>query len=178
MRVRFSFIAFRGGVILAVLAAAVSAGALRAEPVIPPVRPAPRIAFTLDDLKAQMPQSKEGNLRLEVPEIWNSAGDPEVQNVLTGKMVETMGQIALETARNAEGKRIRIARTMIVCCAAHPRVYSLAIEFAGRAPELKESAWVRVIGTVSYKEEEGKAVAILLVKGISEVAKPEVLMLK
>jgi uncharacterized membrane protein YcgQ (UPF0703/DUF1980 family) len=142
------------------------------------VRPIPKIPFTLDDLKAQKPQNREGNFLLEVPDIANSDGDQELQNVLAGQTVETTGQVMSEGANSPGANRLRIVRTMIVCCALHPRQYAVVLEFPGKAPDFKELSWVKVIGAISYKEESGKAVPIVLVREIKEIPAPKALMLQ
>ena len=44
-------------------------------------------SFTLEDLKAQVPQSKDGNFILDVPELYYTGGDFEVHHVLTGQSI-------------------------------------------------------------------------------------------
>ena len=74
---------------------------------------------------------------------------------------------------NADGNRLRIVRSLIQCCAAHARQYSNIIEFAGKAPALKEMTWVKVVGTMSYKQEGGKTVPVVIVKEIKETTNPD-----
>lgn len=59
--------------------------------------------FTLADLEAQVPKSKAGNFILEVPELYYTAGDKEVQSVITGQMVETVAQVLPEKVNNEDG---------------------------------------------------------------------------
>lgn len=129
--------------------------------------------FTLDDFKAQIPLSAQGSFLLEIPQILNTAADPEVQAVVAGCSVETCGQVMAETGFNPDGRRLRVARSQIQCCVTHAREYSVVLDFAQKAPAFQEMAWVKLLGTLSYEQQGGKPVAVILVKEIQEVAKPE-----
>jgi uncharacterized membrane protein YcgQ (UPF0703/DUF1980 family) len=130
-------------------------------------------SFTLEDLKAQVPMSKEGNFILEVPELFYTAGDKEVQTVLTGQSVETIAQVMPEKLNNADGKRLRILRLLVQCCAADARPFSGPIEFSEKAPEFKEMTWVKVVGKMGYKQEGGQTVPMIEVKKIEETTAPD-----
>jgi len=141
-----------------------------AEPAAPAV-PA-KGGITLADLKAQIPQNKEGVFLIEIPMILSTATDLEVQALLAGQPVETTAQIMPETLDNAGGKFLRIFRSQLLCCATHARQCSVAIEFAGKAPALKEQAWVTLVGTLSYRREDRKIVPVIVVREIREVPSP------
>ncbi len=134
-------------------------------------------SFTLEDLKAQVPQSKEGNFILEVPELYYTAGDVEVQRVLTGQPVETKAQVMPEKVNNAEGKRLRILRLLVQCCAADARPYSVPVEFKEKAPVFKDMTWVEVKGTMSYRKEGDQTVPVVQVTSITETTAPDNAML-
>lgn len=134
-------------------------------------------SFTLADLKAQVPQSKEGNFVLEVPELYYTAGDKEVQGVLNGQPVETTAQVLPEKVNNEDGKRLRIFRLLVQCCAADARPYSVPVEFTEKAPTLKDMTWVKVVGKMSYKQEGGQTVPVILASSISETTSPDNAML-
>lgn len=133
--------------------------------------------FTLADLKAQVPQSKEGNFILEVPELYYTAGDKEVQGVLAGQMVETTAQVLPEKVNNADGKRLRIFRLLVQCCAADARPYSVPVEFAEKAPALKDMTWVKIVGKMAYKQENGQTVPMIQASSIAETTSPDNAML-
>jgi hypothetical protein len=133
----------------------------------------PRRALTFADLKAQFPQNKDGQFLMEVPSIVNTSTDREAQSLLTGQSVETTGQLMPETIGNADGKSLRITRSQLQCCAEHARQCSVALQFSEKAPALKELAWVRLVGTISYKQEDGKTVPVVIVKEIKEIAAPK-----
>ena len=129
--------------------------------------------FTLEDLKAQVPQSKEGNFILEVPELYYTGGDVEVQKVLTGQMVETIAQVLPEKVNNAEGHRLRIFRMLVQCCAADARPYSVPVDFGKKAPEFKEMAWIKVVGKMGYKKEGDQTVPIIEATKVEETTAPD-----
>jgi uncharacterized membrane protein YcgQ (UPF0703/DUF1980 family) len=134
-------------------------------------------SFTLDDLKAQVPMSKEGNFILEVPELYYTAGDKEVQGVLAGQSVETTAQVMPEKVNNEDGKRLRILRMLVQCCAADARPYSVPVEFTEKAPTFKDMTWVKVVGIMGYKQEGGQLVPVIQAKDIKETTAPDNAML-
>jgi uncharacterized membrane protein YcgQ (UPF0703/DUF1980 family) len=129
-------------------------------------------SFTLEDLKKQVPPSKEGNFILEVPEIYYTAGDLEVQKVITGQPVETIAQVLPEKVNNANGHRLRVFRMLVQCCAADARPYSVPVDFGKKAPEYKDMTWVKVTGTMSYKKEGDQTVPIIEATKIEETTAP------
>ncbi|MDB6072961.1 MAG: hypothetical protein JWO89_601 [Verrucomicrobiaceae bacterium] len=133
--------------------------------------------FTLDDLKAQVPMSKEGNFILEVPELYYTAGDKEVQGVLAGQSVETTAQVLPEKVNNAEGKRLRVFRLLVQCCASDARPYSVPVEFVEKAPTLKEMSWIKVVGKMAYRTEGGQIVPVIEATSVKETTAPENSML-
>lgn len=129
--------------------------------------------FTLEDLKAQVPQSKEGNFILEVPELYYTGGDVEVQKVLTGQSVETIAQVLPEKVNNEDGHRLRVFRMLVQCCAADARPYSVPVDFGKKAPEFKDMTWVKVVGTMIYKKEGDQTVPIIEATNIEETTAPD-----
>lgn len=129
--------------------------------------------FSLEDLKAQVPQSKEGNFILEVPELYYTGGDAEVQRVLTGQMVETTAQVLPEKVNNAEGHRLRIFRMLVQCCAADARPFSVPVDFGKKAPDFKDMTWVKVVGKMSYKKEGDQTVPVIEDAKVEETTAPD-----
>lgn len=136
--------------------------------------------YTLDDLKKVVDTSPEGNLMLEVDQLFFTNGDQELQRVLLGQPVETTGQIILERdERNPNGNRLRIFRFMVTCCAADAQRVSIPIEFDGDVEipdlengEFREMSWVKISGVMAYPEEEGRANAVVRVRSIEKSEKP------
>ncbi len=130
-------------------------------------------AFTLADLKAQVPQSKDGNFLLDVPEIFYTAGDKEVQSVLEGQLVETIAQVLPEKVNNPNGTRLRIFRLLIQCCAADARPLSIPVEFGKTPPKFKDMTWVKVVGKISFKNENKQVVPLIEATSMIETAEPD-----
>jgi hypothetical protein len=133
--------------------------------------------FTLADLEAQVPKSEAGNFILDVPEIYYTGGDVEVQSVLKGQSVETIAQILPEKVNNDDGHRLRIFRMLVQCCAADARPYSIPVDFGKKAPDYKEMSWVKIVGTMTYKQEGGQTVPVLEAKTIEETTAPDQTMI-
>lgn len=134
-------------------------------------------SFTLADLEAQVPKSEAGNFILDVPEIYYTGGDLEVQNVLKGQSVETIAQILPEKVNNDDGHRLRIFRMLVQCCAADARPYSIPVDFGKAAPEYKEMTWVKIIGTMDYLQEGGQTVPVLHATSVEETTAPDQTMI-
>jgi hypothetical protein len=134
-------------------------------------------SFTLADLEAQVPKSEAGNFILDVPEIYYTGGDVEVQSVLKGQSVETIAQILPEKVNNDDGHRLRIFRMLVQCCAADARPYSIPVDFGKKAPDYKEMSWVKIVGTMTYKQEGGQTVPVLEAKTIEETTAPDQTMI-
>lgn len=129
--------------------------------------------FTLADLEKQVPRSKDGNFVLEVPEIYYTAGDAEVQSVIAGQSVETTAQVLPEKVNNADGHRLRIFRLLVQCCAADARPYSVPVDFGKKAPEFKDMSWVKVTGKMAFRKEGNQTVPIIESATIEPTAAPD-----
>jgi hypothetical protein len=134
-------------------------------------------SFTLADLEAQVPKSEAGHFILDVPEIYYTGGDIEVQNVLKGQSVETIAQVLPEKVNNDDGHRLRIFRMLVQCCAADARPYSIPVDFGKAAPEYKEMTWVKIIGTMDYLQEGGQTVPVLKATSVEETTAPDQTMI-
>ena len=130
-------------------------------------------SFTLADLEAQVPKSKEGNFILDVPEIYYTAGDAEVQKVIAGQSIETVAQVLPEKVNNEDGHRLRIFRLLVQCCAADARPYSVPVDFGKKAPDFKEMSWVKVTGKMSFRKEGDQTVPVIEATDIEETTAPE-----
>lgn len=130
-------------------------------------------SFTMKDLEAQIAKSPEGNFMLEVPEIYYTAGDKEVQSVLNGQPVETIAQVLPEKVNNPNGTRVRIFKMLIQCCAADARPYSIPVEFGKEPPKMKDMTWVKVVGKITFKQENNQTVPLLEATSMTESAAPD-----
>ncbi|HUF60760.1 MAG TPA: hypothetical protein VMN36_01680 [Verrucomicrobiales bacterium] len=128
--------------------------------------------FTLADLETLVDRSAEGNYLLDLVSIFYAAGDVELQRVLTGLPVETTGQILPERANNEDGRRLRLFRLFMECCANDMRPLGIPIEFKDPAPQLREKSWVKVIGKLRFPTEDGVTVSVLEVDQIEPTEEP------
>ena len=117
--------------------------------------------YTIDDLKQQVDQNKDGEFLMDVISIFYTGGDEEVQGVVKGLPVETMGQVMPETNRNSEGKRIRIFRLMMNCCIADARPVSIPVEFSEDVPGYKEMGWYKIHGLMDYEKWDEFTIPVL-----------------
>ncbi len=130
-------------------------------------------SFTMKDLEAQIAKSPEGNFMLEVPELYYTAGDKEVQSVLDGQPVETIAQVLPEKVNNPDGTRVRIFKMLIQCCAADARPYSIPVEFGKEPPKFKDMSWVKVVGKITFRQENNQTVPLLQATSMTEAAAPD-----
>ncbi len=130
--------------------------------------------FSREDLNEMVSRSAEGNYRIEVVELFYTAGDEEVQSVLKDVKVETVGQVIRDRRSRADGgQRLIVFRLFMECCAADARPLSVAVEFPdGVVPEFKDMGWYRIVGTMKYPKEGGVTVAAMVAESMVEVPTP------
>jgi len=128
--------------------------------------------FTLEDLKNMVPQSTEGDFLLDVPQIFYTAGDKELMQVMEGIPVETTAQLMEETLSNANGQRLKAFRLFIECCAADARPLSIPVDFGKAPPEYVEMGWYKLYGKLHYADEDGEIIPLLNIERIEEVLEP------
>ena len=136
--------------------------------------------YTLEDLEKVVDRSDAGNLLLTVDQLFYTTGDQEIQKVLEGQPVETVGQVLPEIGYNPGGKRVRVFTLMVTCCRADAQPVSIPLEFAGTAPvvndeetaEFKEMSWIKVSGTMRYPIEDGRTQAVIEVKEMTPTEEP------
>lgn len=134
--------------------------------------------YTLDDLKKVVDTSDDGNLMLAVDQLFYTNGDAELQRVLEGQPIETIGQVIPEIGFNPDNNRLRVFRLMMTCCAADAQPISIPIEFTDiDVPDLengdiKEMGWVKISGTMMYLDEEDRKNGVIKVKTFVETDEP------
>lgn len=129
-------------------------------------------AFTLDDLKQMVPQSDAGDFLLDVPQIFYTAGDRELMEVMEGIPVETTAQLMEETLNNPNNTRLKAFRVFIECCAADARPLSIPIDFGKEPPPYTEMGWYRIFGKLHYLNEADGIYPILKIDKIEETMEP------
>ena len=128
--------------------------------------------YTIEDLKQQVDQNENGEFMMDVISIFYTGGDDEVQQVVKGLPVETIGQAMPETMRNDEGNRIRIFRLMMNCCIADARPISIPVEFEQSVPNYKEMGWYKVHGVMDYENWDEFTIPVLKATKIEPTAEP------
>lgn len=142
-------------------------------PVNPPAthRPPPdsRTTFSLEDLKAQMPQREDGTFVIEVPTLHFAANDPAARRVMEGQRVETVAQIAPGRTDKSE---LRLVRLLTRCCSADARPFHITASIAGKPPSFANAAWVKVRGRIGYHRVWDGFGAVLHVESVTETSAP------
>jgi hypothetical protein len=150
-------------------------------PALPPV-PSPRVReippITWDDLKAQFPINAQGSLVMQIPEILNSSGDKEARAILSGKQVETVGEVIAKPDSDSATGRIRVSRAQIPCCAAHARACAIDVSFSGSKPEVSEGCWVKLAGLLTYEADGLVFRPLLTVTAMAVIPAPKDAILK
>lgn len=128
--------------------------------------------FTKETLDQTRQKSADGFYQMSLLELFYSAGDSELERVFTGLNFETEAMLRDEPNRNPEGKRMRLYRMFMTCCAADMKAIPLSIEFDGEQPAFDEGSWVKVGGEMSYEHIDGVTYPILKVKRVQPTAAP------
>lgn len=129
--------------------------------------------FTKETLDETRQKSADGFYQLNLLELFYSAGDSELERVFTDLPFETEGFLRDEVNRNPEGKRMRLYRLFITCCAADMKTIPLSIEFEGELPEIAGNTWVKVGGEMYYETIEGVTYPVIRVQRIEEAVAPD-----
>ena len=128
--------------------------------------------FTMEDLKKMVPQSSEGNFLLDVPQIFYTAGDKELMEVMEGIPVEATAQLMEETLNNPNKSRLKAFRLFIECCAADARPLSIPVDFGKAPPKYVEMGWYKLYGKLHYATEDGAIVPLINIERIESTTEP------
>ena len=109
---------------------------------------------------------------MDVISIFYTGGDDEVQQVVKGLPVETIGQAMPETMRNEDGNRIRVFRLMMNCCIADARPISIPVEFSDSVPSYKEMGWYKIHGVMDYENWDEFTIPVLKATKMIPTAEP------
>lgn len=118
--------------------------------------------LTIEDIEKTHRKNEAGFYEFNLMELYFAVGDPELQKLINGMKVETEGRLVMEKENNQNGKRRRLYRLFITCCAADARAVPIILDFGDAAiPVIEENAWVKVSGTVTFPVERGATQVIL-----------------
>ncbi len=129
--------------------------------------------FTLETLEKSRDKAADGAFQLNLLELFYTAGDEEQMAVFDGLSVETEAKLRNEPNRNADGKRMRLYRLFMTCCAADTKAIPLSIELTDGLPDISHHSWVRVAGTMTYEAVDGVTYPVLKVSRIEQIPVPE-----
>lgn len=128
--------------------------------------------FTKETLDETRSKSADGMYQMNLLELFYSAGDQELEKVFTGLNFETEAILRDETNRNPDGKRMRLYRMFMTCCAADMKAIPMSVEFDGELPSIEKNTWVKVGGEMFYERVDGVIYPVLKVKRVEEIPEP------
>ena len=129
-------------------------------------------AFTMEDLKKMVPQNAKGEFLIDVPQIFYTAGDKELMDVMEGIPVETTAQLMEETLHNPNNTRLKAFRLFIECCAADARPLSVPVDFGKAPPEYTEMGWYKLYGKLHYAKENDEIIPMIRIERIEATSEP------
>jgi len=121
-------------------------------------------------------KSKEGNIILQVIDLLYAAQDTSLRGDFENKRVEFIGQYMPDTVNNANGKRFKVVRMLMVCCAADARPVAAVVE-SDQPSSIPEMSWVKVVGDATFPIEGGRNLAVVKAKSVTVTDPPEETML-
>lgn len=128
--------------------------------------------FTMEDLKKMVPQNDKGEFLLDVPQIFYTAGDKELMDVMEGIPVETTAQLMEETLNNPNNTRLKAFRLFIECCAADARPLSVPVDFGQAPPDYTEMGWYKLYGKLHYAHENDEIIPMIRIERIEATTEP------
>ena len=128
--------------------------------------------FTMEDLKKMVPQNDKGEFLLDVPQIFYTAGDKELMDVMEGIPVETTAQLMEETLNNPNNTRLKAFRLFIECCAADARPLSVPVDFGQAPPDYTEMGWYKLYGKLHYAKENDEIIPMIRIERIESTTEP------
>ena len=121
-------------------------------------------------------KTKEGNIVLQVVDLLYAAQDSSLRGDFENKRVEFIGQFMPDNVNNANGKRFKVVRMLMVCCAADARPVAAVVE-ADQPSNIPEMSWVKVVGDATFPIEGGRNLAVVKAKSVTITDPPEETML-
>lgn len=134
---------------------------------------APEQAAAANDF---LPKSKEGNVLVAVVDLLYAAQDPSLRPDFENKKVELIGQIMPDNVSNSNGRRFKLVRMFMVCCAADARPVAALIE-SDKKPDAAEMTWVKIVGSVNFPIESGRPIAVVKADSVTVTNPPDETML-
>jgi uncharacterized repeat protein (TIGR03943 family) len=127
--------------------------------------------LTKELIEKQHPKNADGYHAFGLMELFFSAGDPEMRELVDGMQVETEGRVVNDPDAAVPNQR-RLYRLFITCCAADSRAIPIIVRFKGEAPQVEENAWMKLTGTMRYPDEGEGFIPVLEVDHAAEAPPP------
>lgn len=124
----------------------------------------------------EIPRSKDGNIIVQVVDLLYAAQDTGLRADLKNQNVELIGQLMPDNVSNTSGKRFKLVRMFMVCCAADARPVAVLVESESK-PKGEEMSWIKAVGKVEFPVENGRPVAVLKADKVLPTDPPEETML-
>jgi len=121
-------------------------------------------------------RSKEGNIVVQVVDLLYAAEDTSLRGDFAGHDIEMIGQLMPDTTNNASGKRFKLVRMFMVCCAADARPVAVLVE-SDTKPKGEDMSWIKVVGKVEFPIEGGRPIAVVKASKVTATDPPEETML-
>ena len=128
--------------------------------------------FTREDLEKNYSKNSQGEFQLSLISAYYAAGDREIQDIFEGLPVEFEGRIAPEKINNDSGKRLRIFREIITCCAADLQVVGVSLDFPDGAERPALDSWVKAGGTLTFETIGDQVFPLLKIREVVPAEEP------
>jgi uncharacterized repeat protein (TIGR03943 family) len=127
--------------------------------------------LTKELIERQHPKNAAGYHEFGLMELFFSAGDPEMRELVDGMLVETQGRLVDDPEAAVPNQR-RLYRLFITCCAADSRAIPIIVRFQGEPPAVEENAWMKLSGTMRFPDEGEGPLPVLEVAHAEEAPPP------
>lgn len=110
--------------------------------------------LTREDIEKSHRKTADGFYEFNLMELFFATGDREMQSLIDGMRVETEGRW-IDDKASKDGRRKRLYRLFVTCCAADSRAIPIALDYKVAPPELPQNGWVKAAGTMRFPMENG-----------------------
>jgi len=133
-----------------------------------------QIRFTKETLDEIKTKTADGAYQIPVIELFWSASDPEMESVLKGLRIETIGKIRTKPGAEEDPTVRRLYTLFMTCCATDMQAIPIGLKIsAEESAKFKEHDWVKLAGTVEYAHEYGRKYLVLKVDRIQPQETPK-----
>jgi len=113
-----------------------------------------------------------GVVQVSIIDLLYAATEIEMQRDFDEKSVEVMGQFLPDPNHKTGENQFQLTRVFITCCAADAQSLSLTVKTA-TPPSFPEMSWVKVVGKVTFTQQNGKPTPVILADSTEITNTPE-----